>query len=156
MSEKKVQRSPEDIQIAIAEKSLKVKFAATQLSSRIQIFEAWLSKLPGRVETVHFGDHPDDDGSETLSFCLKLHRSGKDWIISYGTFHASFDFDRDVDWKPLREAPVRFKLLAIQQFPDLLEEIEKSQERLANEIKQACSDFDDFAAKLGIEEKERA
>ena len=153
MSEKP-QRDPQQTIVAISEQSTLVKDAATELSDRIELFTSWIGKLPGRVETTNYGKHPDDDGAGNLSFCLRLHRDGKEWTISYGSFHEAYNNDPEnpVDWKPLSEAPVRIKLLAISQFPDLLESIAKSQKRLAKEIKAACTEFDDFAAKVGIDQ----
>ena len=147
-----VTRPPQETIAAINEQSMLVKSAATQLSNRIEIFSAWLGNLPGRVETTYYGQHPDDDGSGMLSFCLRLHRDGKAWIISFGNHHEQYNNEYPVEWKPLTEAPVRLKLLAIAQFPDLLEAIEKSQKQLATQIESACAEFDKFAANLGIEE----
>ncbi len=150
MSEKP-RRDPQQAVVAISEQSTLVKDAATELSNRIAMFTGWLGKLPGRVEAINYGVHPDDDGRGNLSFCLKLHREGKEWTISYGHHHEEYNNDQNpIDWKPLAEAPVRLKLLAIAQLPDLLESIAKSQKRLAKEIQSACTEFDGFAAKLGI------
>ena len=146
-------RSPDLIKLAIAEKSIAVKNAANELSARIQCFEAWLGKLPGRVETYCYETHPDAVGMDPLELGLRLHREGKKWVLSYTNYHPSLEPD-GIDWTPLSEAPLQLKLAAVEMFPNLLAAIENSQEKLAARINMVCTTFDSFASKVGMSGKE--
>src|SRR5688572_17559264 len=68
----KVIRPPAQIKEAIQEKAHKVREASTELSDRIQRFEAWLNKLPGRVEASTWRDHPDHPHMD-ISLGLRFH-----------------------------------------------------------------------------------
>jgi hypothetical protein len=80
---------------------------------------------------------------------LRLHRAGKEWIISCGTFSPEFPESR-IEWSPLVDAAMRIKMAAIKIFPDLLEAIEKSQDRMVVELTRASATYDEFAKTLDM------
>ncbi len=137
----------------IEEGSRRVNKVATELSQRIEAFEQWLNKLPGRVETTLWVRDGGEGGYETY-FGLLLHRSGKKWIVSYGYSDNSGRPDDDWSWTPLNEASLEIKVKAVGNFPDLLKEIVKAQQSLTRRIEQAQSAFDDFAQAIGISSTE--
>lgn len=150
----KVEARPTQIVLsAISSKAARVRAAATELSAEIESFEQYLGKLPGRVETTCFGDHPDAETTLQqceLSLVLKLHRKGKAWMISYSQFHEAFDNDPEnpITFEPLKEAPLKFKIAAVKMFPNLLASIEKSQDTLIKEVEAATIDLKFFASSL--------
>jgi hypothetical protein len=82
---------------------------------------------------------------------LRLHRSGKEWALSYAEHHAQFNDENDPpEFKPLSDAPLKFKMAAVKMFPNLLEAIEKSQDKLLADLNQTAAEFDAFAASLKI------
>lgn len=152
-------RPPDEILKSISTKALDVRTSANELSKRIEKFQEFLGKLPGRVETEFYGSHPDATTpyeDSQLSLVLRLHREGKSWILSYGSFHEQFhnDPDESVTFAPLMDAPLRIKIAAVKIFPNMLAAIEKSQDKLVSEIQYAVSQFDIFAASLPTVAKE--
>ena len=151
MERKRLLPNPSELIASIESKAVTVRDAATTLSDRIKTFEQYLSRIKGRVETLCFGEHPDattDEEQAYLSLCLKYHRDGKDWKISWSRYHESYHQDHAMDFSLLVDAPVKIKIGAIKLFPDLLEAISKSQDRLVKEIEDATEGFDAFAATL--------
>ena len=140
-------RPPTDILQSIDRKAVKVREAAAVLTQRIEQFENYLSNLNGRVEAHTFVEHPGSTSNFPLELGLALERSGKSWVITCATFCTGIDPD-DVEWHPLKEASLIIKVAAVQRFPDLLEAIEKSQDRLVGDIQNAVVRFDAFAATL--------
>ena len=148
MPVKKV-RPADEIKESIAAKSERVREAASEITDRITRFEEFLAKMPGRTEALHVIRDPNaHDEDDMAAFGLKVHRVNKEWIISYAEYE--IDDAQSANWKRLSEASLRTKLTAIKMFPDLLAAIEDSQDELVKEIEQAGSDFDKFAAKLGM------
>jgi hypothetical protein len=153
MATKSPQRPADQIVKAISEKSKSVRDFATELSNRIVEFQDYLAHLPGRVEATTSGLHPDndihDDAHDAMGdyyLIIALRRHGKEWVLETAEGYA--DDDRPWDWKPLHEASLKVKIAAVKLFPDLLQAIETSQDRLVAEIMQAMSEYDSFAARL--------
>lgn len=113
--------------------AIKVREAADALCKRIELFQEYLNKLSGRVETsCSQGD-----------LTLHLHRKGKGWIVSYKN-------DFSPDGRPLLDAPLVVKMKAVGMFPDLLLSIEKSQELLVHQIDLCSQRFDEFWSGLDL------
>lgn len=152
-------RPPAQIIESITVKAANVRTAATALSERIEEFQEYVTRLPGRVEAVVYGDHPDamsPDEHALLSLVLRFHREGKAWMLSYGTHHEEVNNDPDnpVKYQPLTDAPLRIKLAAVKMFPAMLSAVEKSQDDLVKEIESATAEYDAFAQALKIKPKE--
>jgi hypothetical protein len=145
-------RPPTVVLTSIDAKASDVRSAATELSARITWFEDYLSKLPGRVETEYHGPHPDAttiNQQEEMALVLKLHREGKAWILSVGSYHEHFTTPEDpIDFKPLADASLKYKIAAVKMFPNLLAAIETSQSKLVQELNAATAEFDAFASQL--------
>lgn len=125
-----------------------IKQRATGLSERVVKFEEWLNGLPGKVRATIWSEH-EDDPSGTFYRGLCFRRQGKQW----GLVHCVSRPDEEPggeDWSPLSEASLEIKMLAISRFPELLAEIVKQQEVVANEILKAQCDFDSFATAIGL------
>ena len=142
-------RPPLEIEKSIDEKASQVREAASELNKRIEFFEEYLSRLRGKVEAFTYIAHPErDDPMDNLELGLKFHREGKAWQISYGDYKPLYHDEHPIDWKPLREAPLKLKIAGVMMFPDLLQAIERSQLQLVAKITEAIKEFDDFAASL--------
>ena len=148
-------RPPPAVVESIKEHAAAVREEAKELTKRIEQFEAYLATVKGRMDTTHFGRHPDCDPEEDLDLAIRLHRSGKEWVLSWANHNSGYHEEHAMDWQLLKEAPLKIKIAAVQMFPDFLEEIEKSQIRLAKEIRRATTEFDEFIKKLPLNEKER-
>lgn len=158
MSEK-AKQSASDLLQAIESNSSIVRDAANALTHRIVAFEEYLSKVPGRVETALRCEHPDiHEGTAYL--VIAFQRQGKEWGLYYGTerpqlpgnftLGALLSPRQPTEFKPLRDAPLKYKVAAISQLPDLLQAMIKTQSELADEIVRATSDFDAFASTIGV------
>jgi hypothetical protein len=141
------QRPTAEVTASIAAKALKVREAANGLTQRIQQFEAYLAELPGRVEAISYGEHPEIPKQK---FGLRLHRLGKDWVLSYCENGGLFEKE---DWRSFREAPLWFKIVGVELFPDLLVSIEESQDTLIGCINNASTTYDNFAQTLNMKPK---
>jgi hypothetical protein len=131
-------------------KSSDVRDAAAELTKRIIQFTEYLSGLSGRIEATAWGLHPDADSPQSeLELGLKFHKQGgRDWIISWSDYYPAHHEIHGMDWTPLVTAPLKIKLAAVKMFPDLLESIEKSQDRIVAEIQRTSMAFDEFVAGL--------
>jgi len=155
---KKPPRSSPEVVASIQDQAARVREAADEITKRIEQFQTYLGSLKGRVDTTHFGVHPDHDPydpQDQVELAVRLHRQDKAWLLSWGNYHPAYD-DRPINWQPLTEAPLKIKIAAVRMFPDLLEAIEKSQVRLAEAIEEATGEFDAFAKTLAANERERA
>ena len=153
---KKPLRSPPEVVESIQNHAEDVREAAEELTKRIEQFEVYLAAIKGRVDTMHFGVHPSADGVEDqLELAVRLHRKGKDWILSWSDYHPGYHEEHGMDWQPLKRAPLKIKIAAVRMFPDFLQAIEKSQKRLSEEILESTSQFDAFAKTLTKNGKER-
>ena len=146
-------RPPTEILDSISKKASDLRDAAETLTERITWFEEYLAKLPGRVETDYYGPHPDAETAQEeaeMSLVLKLHRTGKIWSLSYGSHHEGWNDNPEnaVEFKPLVEAPLKFKIAAVKLFPNVLAAIEKSQDKLVAETKKAVTEVDKFTDSL--------
>jgi len=152
-----VRSAPEVIE-SIHSQALAVREAAHQLTNRIEQFEACLASLEGRVDTTHFGVHPDSGPQNKLELAIRLHRKEKAWVLSWGSpIPRRNPFaEQLMDWLPLKEAPLKIKIAAIKIFPNFLETIEKTQIQLVEQIEKATAAFDAFAQTLPATGKERA
>jgi len=155
---KKSPRLAPEVVASIQDQAARVRGAADEMTKRITEFQTYLGSLKGRVDTTHFGTHPDHDPydpQDQVELAVRLHRQEKTWLLSWGNYHPAYD-DRPINWQPLTEAPLKIKIAAVRIFPDLLEAIEKSQIRLAEQIEAATAEFDAFAETLTKSGKERA
>ena len=155
---KKSPRLAPEVVTSIQDQAARVRGAADEITNRIAKFQTYLGSLKGRVDTTHFGTHPDHDlydHQDEVELAVRLHRQEKTWLLSWGNYHPAYD-DRPISWQPLTEAPLKIKIAAVRMFPDLLEAIEKSQIRLAEEIEEATSEFGAFAKTLTKNGKEGA
>lgn len=114
---------------SIIDDSLLVREAAGNLTNRIEVFEKYLSELPGRV-----GASFALSGNAVLIF----RRDGKAWKLCYSTDGTGI--------KPLTEAPLSIKMESVYAFVDLITAIKTSQDELLKKLKQSVSDFDFFWA----------
>jgi hypothetical protein len=155
---KKDARPPAQVLDSIAEKAAEVREEANGLGECIDTFVTYLSKTQGRVETYAYGSHPDGPGDHQHSQSLALHftREGKGWTLEYGTYIDGYNDDPEnpVTYKPLSEAPLKYKIAAVKMFPKLLEAMERKQERLVEEIQEAKADFNTFMLALPSNPKE--
>jgi len=144
---------PAQVVESIEKKADLVRDAAAELSDEIQSVEAILNKLPGRVETWCFGKHPD--GGE-LELALHFVRRGQAWMLECGTYHPLYNEDphNPIDWNPLSEASLRVKMAAVRMFPDLLVAMDKSQDKLVEELGKATAEAAAFKASLKQRTKE--
>ncbi|HDZ21833.1 hypothetical protein LCGC14_0225630 [marine sediment metagenome] len=147
---KKPHRPASEVVKSIRNHAVGVREAAEGLTERIEQFEVYLGTLKGRVDTVHFGAHPNADPEEKdqLELAIRLHRQDKQWVLSWSSYHPEYPEEYGMEWKPLKKAPLKIKIAAVKMFPDLIEAIEKSQMRLAEEIEAATAQFDAFAETL--------
>ena len=141
--------APDELLLAIETGSKKVHELATGLSNRIQSFERWINTIPGRVETTLFLDALDGDGE--WSFLIRLHRSGKRWIVSHGHWSPIFMDGEDPEWQPVTEASIETKMAVVRALPKLLEKLAETQRDMAKQIEAAQAEFDGFAQKFGIQ-----
>ncbi|HUT61220.1 MAG TPA: hypothetical protein VNA25_25505 [Phycisphaerae bacterium] len=153
---KKPPRSAPEVITSIKDNAARVRDAADGMTKRIEQFQVYLGSLRGRVDTTHFGSHPDYGPQDEVDLALRLHRKEKAWVLSWGSYHPIYNDENPMDWQPLTEAPLRIKIAAVGMFPDLLEAIEKTQIRLAEEIEEVTAEFDAFAESLNKGGKERA
>ncbi len=146
--------SPAEVLDSIETKSRELNRLATELSQRISAFEAWLNRLPGKVETEAWDGAPSCQHGE-VQFGLRLQRSGKAWELAY-----SYAFPEDpegpVAWKPLREAAVDEKIVAVNRFPEFLLQISSAQDHRIKDLESVHSKFDSFARAIGMTIEEGA
>lgn len=141
-------RTPPQIVEAIERQATVVRNAVAELTERIQKFEQFLNALPGRGETWHFVPHPNRDGPEDdAEFVIRLHREGNVWILSWKN-NNPINFEHSIKWQPLKDAPLKIKIAAVNAFPDFLEEIEQTQAKLAKKIQEATVAYDEFVKTL--------
>jgi hypothetical protein len=144
-------RPPSVVVQSIEENAASVRKAAAEITARIDKFAQYLSRIPGRTETVCLGDHPDDDDPECpVKLALKFHRDGSQWVLSWGHYSEpnSMPDIPPVHYSPLDEAPMQIKIYAVRMFPEFLEAIVKSQVRIVKKLNKANESFDAFFALL--------
>lgn len=147
-------RPPKVILESIKSHAEKVREAAAELTKRVEHFEQCLGKIPGRVETDYYGDDPDPDNPEeaaAVSLVIRLHRSGKNWTLSYAYHDLRWSHDESggfTEFKPLVDAPLKIKIAAVKMFPNIFAAIEMSQKKLVTELEAATAEYDAFVATL--------
>ena len=142
-------REPKQIIDEIEKGAIRIGQLATEMSGRILWFEDWLSRLPGKVETRLYEYYEPDQFGRSF-FALKLHRSGKRWIVSHASgFEPHSGEDYEPSWEPVSEATLETKVKSITLFPKLLDEILRAQIALTTRLSEAQVAFDAFASKLG-------
>ncbi len=124
------------------------------MTNQIADVQTYLSKLRGRTDARAYGHHPDQyEDSEapfTISLAIRLHRSDKDWILSYGTASDANPED-EPSWEPLLNAPLEIKMAAVDIFPDLMAGIESSQSELVEKVAKAINKLQTFSSALKIQ-----
>lgn len=126
-----------------------VRSTGDELTRRIKAFETWLGKLPGRVPTsCHLYDF---DPAGEIEKRLSLGKSGKSWSLFV------FDYDNRCEESSehvlLRDAPLSVKIAAMRKFPELLRAIADSQRSLIEDANKSISEFEIFAAQIGLKEE---
>jgi len=94
--------------------------------------------------------------ADEWDMCLKFHRSGKRWIISFHYYHYQFDDGQPPEWKPLTDGSIEAKLEAIGTFPSLLKEMLAAQNALKNRLSAAQETLQALTAQLEAARKEGA
>jgi hypothetical protein len=136
---------PEDALRQITAGAASVRAAGEALTSRIKAFEAWLGKLPGRVEaSCVIGTDPDGDCHKYLSFG----REGKEWALY--TYDYVEHLEEISDRKLLRDASISEKAWAVGHFHDLLAAMVTAQKSIVQSAAQSVSTFDAFAKSIGL------
>lgn len=120
--------------------------AATELTKRIKVFEAWLNKLPGKVPASCY-ENEDPEGD--FVFELSLERDGKQWSLYHKVLFIPDESTADSGGL-LRDASVEKKARAMRMFPELLKAIREAQHNYIEHSVKVASEFDDFAKSLGI------
>lgn len=122
-----------------------VRAAGDQISKRIVEFEWWLNKLPGKVQSSCVLWH--DDGWPVATY-LGFEKKGTSWALGlYAYDERTGEISNQM---LLRDASLDAKIAAVERFPVLLEAIAKSQKELVQRIATSNSEYDKFAASLGI------
>lgn len=144
--------SPVQILKSIEAGSRRVNELATDLSRRISSFEAWLNALPGKVETSLWLGASEDAPCEP-EFGLRLARHSSTWALFYAY---SWPGNEEFQWSSLGEASLETKILAVKQFPQLLQKITEAQTALAKRLEDTHRDFDAFAAAIGLTQRKES
>ena len=131
--------------------SIKFQKLATAISDRIQTFGDWLGKMPGRTEVGVAADATDDDPQKL--FVLRFNRKGGSWNLIFGSYDP-VTAEEPANWTSLNSAPLKTKIFALTLFPALVAAFEKEHTALADKMSKVLSEYDAFAAKLGITAKE--
>ncbi len=134
---------------AIQANSADVRHAADELTRRIKTFEAWLSRLPGRVESSCL---IYEDEARGVVATLALERDGKEWALYFQ--ESEVGSDRVISSTLLRDAAVITKSLAVRRFPELLAAIPKQQKLIVSMANDSVKEFDVFAKSIGLKEVE--
>jgi hypothetical protein len=138
---------PEDVLRQIREGAASVRAAGDALTSRIKAFEAWLGKVPGRVEaSCVIGTDPDGDCHRHLAFG----REGKEWALY--TYEYVEPLEEISDRKLLRDASISEKAWAVTHFQDLLAAMVTAQKSIVDNAARSVSTFDAFAKSIGLKE----
>jgi len=130
----------------IEQKSDEFAKRACELSECIVAYENWLNRLPGRVQAdawLSLDEQTDN------AFGIQLARQGKRWALSFA--YGVMDSDEQGEWRPLVEASIEDKLIAISMFPKLLEAIREEQVSKIERVKSTQAKFAEFAKAIGIQ-----
>jgi hypothetical protein len=128
--------------------SREVKDRAAALNERIEAFEGWICSLEGRVQTgvsVSAAEPSRWDGLH-----LRLTGSGDAWQLKFCWFNEPLNADDIQRMRRLVEGSIEAKITAIQAFPSLVDELEKSQRELIDRLRLANASYDAFATRMGI------
>lgn len=120
-----------DYKDEIERKGDQVRDAATRLTDRLTRFENWIGGLPGRVKVTVAG--PPE---------IRVDRKGKAWAVEWHSPGGT--------WEPLTTAPLAVKVASISLLPRLLEEMHKYQGVMIEQLEEAVTGFDEWAAVQGI------
>lgn len=131
----------------IRENGSSLRSAATELTNRVKVFEAWLGKLPGRVSASCILWTDDDKNIETR---LTYTKHGKEWALLLIDYEV--ERDRVVEEVLLRDAPISAKVNAVPYFPRLVEDYAKRQVTVAALAVAVTQEFDEFAKQLKLGE----
>lgn len=123
-----------------------VRAAATELTKKVNQFEAWLSKVPGRVAASVSVYESDEGEVEHLGF----QRVGNEWALV--TFSYYLPSDTYSAPQLLRDASMSVKAQMVPNFAKLLEAMAEQQECQAKYAREVSRKYDAFAAELGIKE----
>lgn len=139
--------SEQEVLRQIAAGASEVRAAGTELAERIKQFEAWLNKVPGRVEAqVEVYSDPNLPTSNRLA----LRKDGKGWSLFLYTIDLT-DFEVS-NWRALRDASLEDKIEAVRFFPQLLTAMADAQKALVAMLNETVKEYDGFAKRVGIKE----
>ena len=141
--------NPQEIVRSIELQSKEINELATLLSQRIIDFETWLNALPGKVEAECSVNLPNK-----MIFTMFLRRNGKPWSIFFSLCHPDETTLNKISKvflsKPLIDADLDSKMIAVQNFPSLLLEIKSIQDKRLAELRKSHANFESFAQTIGL------
>jgi hypothetical protein len=118
---------------------------ANLVSGQIVEFDAWLAGLPGKLEVVAYtanpNHHPDYDSDTYLLVGIK--RFAKEWCLAFALAGESNNPDFAYEapdpnaWRPLRDAPLRYKAEAVRLLPQLVEDFLRQQKSMIEAMEPA-------------------
>lgn len=133
-----------------------IRDLSRHLSDSLLRAEAWMTSLPARVEAEATIDDPTPDPAVPgMRFSLRLTRAGgSDWRILcrwVGANDSSFS-----EWRPLKDSALEAKIAAVFALPELLAEVERKQDDLAERLRRATRLASKFLKDNGVGQKEGA
>lgn len=123
-----------------------VREAAAKLTRRIELFEAWVGTLAGRVESSI--QLPDPDGETDCDLWLWVRQFGKVWQLDFG--YCWQGDPESLKFEPVKGASIKVKLAAVESIPALIQQMAQEQSDLAARINAVTEKFDVFAQHLGL------
>lgn len=149
MARPREKSDPPSLVQSIQDHAAAVREAVGGLNDRIERFQQYLTTMKGRTETLCYVTHPDypHEGSDGKCLGLKLHREGKEWLLSYAALDEA-DPSFEPEWNRMVDAPLKYKVVLARAFPDLLDAIAKTQQKLVNEVVAVTEFLDEFEESL--------
>jgi len=136
--------SADDPLLKIREGAQLVREKGDALTNRIQMFEHWLNKLPGKVSTG-VTIESDESGEEVI---LSLEKRDSLWLLEVYDYNAQHDIRSSP--RLLRDATLSEKVVAVAKFPSLLKRLAEQQRFIAARAAEATTEFDGFAKSIGL------
>jgi hypothetical protein len=118
---------------------------ANLVSGQIVEFDAWLAGLPGKLEVEAYTENPNHnpDYNSDAYLVVGIKRFAKDWCLAFAlaeeSQHPDFPYEDPAPdaWKPLRDAPLRFKAEAVRLLPELVEGFLRQQKSMIEAMEPA-------------------
>jgi hypothetical protein len=138
------------------EREAGAKMLLVQLGGRIESFEEWLRKFPGKAPASVTGEWSQSGNRVILHFI----RRGERWgLFAQEQFRmkstgrctgARHEDDSILSLRPLPDCTLQVCMEALKLFPKLLEAIELEREAVKARVGEAILDYDRFAEQMGI------